>query len=660
MAAPTVLLQVGRERAASCLARIEQPRAARLPQCSAIDRWFDLPARWPFTRRWAQLFREELAARMAMASYVDAAVGAPSRAAQRKHFPALLQAAQLVEEGTGRVRLAQLGRATGAPDPGQLAYSTGDRQTLIDRGFEWTQWYTSNRAMEAALLHGELSRAVRLAEHYAGRPDPDLRLHLGALLCLGGQAERGLEHVRSVERARAEKRNANMARNFGAARVIVEECAHRAGLEAPPIPAYGGAGEWDHRERHAVMRLRHARQQQGCSDLGKLDSCVAFEQLSSAAEGAMKLLGSGIALDFRLELSAAVAELLRDGDAALELVRHRDGEPTAVSRTPLTVRRLVERDRPGQPAVHPAQLTGAADHLLSLEPRHPAVAEVAGAMLARAAAGYAGLGQLEPALDRARRAAPLVLDDAAGAGLFEASVAFIAGDAALAIERLTAALAKRPAADPVVAASRIQLAQLLAAAGRHADARAEAARAVEAAAATDHPVLLERAAWVQLALDSHQRTMDRRGEGQAAGPSPPQLPFVGPPRGWVADEARQRTLARAHDVWRRWLAAPASTRRACRYEAYRTRGDAPEARVAHLFLAGLLVDAPSEVEPWLDAYYALDASASSLRGYAFARATAAAWRGDQPARRLWLDRYRTLERWAQDPADADLFQRLRL
>jgi hypothetical protein len=514
--------------------------------------------------------------------------------------------------------------------------------------------------MEAALLHGDLPRAIRLAEHYAGRPDPDLRLHAGALLCIDGRGARGLEQVESVERARAAKRNASMARNFGAARIIVQECALRADLEPPPVPGYSGAGEWDQRERYAVLRLRRAAEQPGCADPQRLEQCSDPKRLTAAAEAAMNLLGAGMALDFRLELAASVAPFLDNGATALELVRSREGEPAPVARTPLSIRRLVERDEPGQPAVHPDQLTRAAEHLLRLRPRHAEMELLAGAMLARAAAGYAGLGQRDRALDRAERAAPLTLKDEVGEGLFESSVAFIAGDAEWAIQRLRTALAARSEADPVVAAGRIQLAELLASVGRHDDGLTEAVRADEAARQTANPVLIERAAWVRLALEDRHAAKARSDTSATQDVPVGQLPWLGPREGLVSEKARRQMLRQTLETWRRWIAAEGSARIAQRYAAYRGRGDAPEARVAHLFIAGLLADSPGQIEPWLDAFYALDATKLSLRGYAWARAGAAQWRGDATAARLWLKRYRTLERWAQDPANAELFQRLRL
>ena len=139
-----------------------------------------------------------------------------------------------------------------------------------------------------------------------------------------------------------------------------------------------------------------------------------------------------------------------------------------------------------------------------------------------------------------------------------------------------------------------------------------------------------------------------------------ELPAVGPAAGLVSREARKSLFDQALGVWRRWLEAAGPARVAHRYAAFRSRGDAPEARIAHLVCAGLLADAPAEVEPWLDAVYAIDARTVRLRGVALARAQAARWRGDEPASKVWLERYRALEQLASEPAKGELFQQLRL
>lgn len=654
---PVVLLDVGRRRARRCLARIDAPETTRLPACDAHASWFALPAKVPWTARWTSLLTEELSARMAVARYVDAAVGTPDRELLPRRWAALREAAQAVEEGSGRLRLGQLGSAIPAPEPGALAFSVGDQQTLVKHGLDWTQWYTSKRAIEIALLRGQLGRAQRLAEHYAGRPDTDLRLMIGALLCTAGQADRGMEHARSVERARADKRNANMARHFGAARVLVEACAAQAGAEPPRVPSYGGAGEWDHRARLAAMRLRLAQLEPGCDRPDDLGGCEHTERLTEAANGAVRWLDSRIAMEFRLELVAAVAPFLPSSTMARELIRPLPDEPGPLAGLPLTVHRMMARGSPARPFVSSKQLLAAADHLLALEPVSPEQQALAGAMIAHAATALAGLGEAEQALAQARRGADLALDDELGRALLVSSVAHLAGQTRAGVDALRASLDGDRAPDALLAAAHLQLSELLASAGRRAEALTAARRGAEVARSAAVPYLNERAQWLLLALESLSSSAAPTRTGWAA---VPKMPMLGPHTTWVPAEARAATTSRAVEVWRTWLAAAGPTRRACRYEAFRSRGDAPDGPTAHLVLAGLLADEPAEVEPWLDAFYAIDGGHTRLRSYAWSRTEAARWRGDATATAIWLARYRALEQWAQQPTTAELFQELRL
>lgn len=169
--------------------------------------------------------------------------------------------------------------------------------------------------------------------------------------------------------------------------------------------------------------------------------------------------------------------------------------------------------------------------------------------------------------------------------------------------------------------------------------------------------LVERSRWLVLALESLDSSAAPARGGSAA---VPEMPMLGPHATWVPVEARAATTSRAVEVWRTWLEAAGPARRACRYEAFRSRGDALEEPTSRLALAGLLADEPAQVEPWLDAFYAIDGSQLRLRRYAWSRTEAARWRGDTAAAAIWLARYRALELWAQQPTTAELFQELRL
>jgi hypothetical protein len=663
-AAPPLAFNYGQRRARECLARIEAPRGPELPRCDAIGRWFRWTERVPWTRHQAARAREELDARMAVAEYVDAAVGVPDQAHLEQARARVLAAGEAVHKGTGLLRLSELGAVIPTPDLGELAFDVGDAGALDARAFDWTQWFTSKHAIEAALLRADLARAARLAEHYAGRPDHDLRLPGGALLCSSGQVARGMEEIASVESARAEKRNANFARNFGSARVLLEACA-ALGAELPPaVPSYGSAGEWDQRERLAVARLRLAERHPGCGPPPRLAGCTERARINEAASELLDMLDSPGPLEFRAELLGAVGPFVTDAAIAVELARPRGEEPAPKTRLPLTLQRMVEPGSPAAPFVPAADLVHGADALLALRPEHRELRALGGTLLGLAARAQAGMGERAVALELGRRAAPLATEDDLATALFESSVASLAGDDDGAIATLEHALAAPRAPEPMVAAAWLQLGSLRAAVGRHAEALAAARQGLDAAHAARHAVLSERGEWLLLALEAQDLAQARSDgpspQGQGAAAVPEQLPFVGVPDPSIPDEVRARQLAATLAVWRRWVQDPSAERRAHRYAAMHARGDAAEARTEHLVLAGLLVDSPSEVEPWLDAYYALDAGSTSIRAYAWARYQAARWRGDSAAAARWLARFRALARWADDPLRGDLYQELRL
>ena len=139
------------------------------------------------------------------------------------------------------------------------------------------------------------------------------------------------------------------------------------------------------------------------------------------------------------------------------------------------------------------------------------------------------------------------------------------------------------------------------------------------------------------------------------GRRPPRRGSRPPPRAPPA-------LAQALAFWDAARAAPPEERRALRYAAATAhRGDAPRARTAYLALAAdLLHEGEGDVEVWLDAFSATAARELTLRAYAWARAEAARFRGDDDAASRWSLRYRTLARLAAAPGDAELAEALDL
>ena len=243
-AAPVVLVAHGTARARACIARYEAPRGPELPDCRGEIRWFVTPSRLPWTATSARLRAEELSMRPAVAAYADAAVGRPDAAELGRAGDALAAAAKTMHTGSQRIALEELGRAVGAPDLGRSAMLLGDRRTLLARADAWGDWSVRRRALEAALLEGGLARATAIARRYAewDPRDEDLRVAVGATLCLGGQAARGLALLRTVQDERAQHRHESWARNWGDVRAMIVACAAEGGVQAPPQPERIDAG----------------------------------------------------------------------------------------------------------------------------------------------------------------------------------------------------------------------------------------------------------------------------------------------------------------------------------------------------------------------------------------------------------------------------------
>lgn len=645
-ALPPALLHIGTERARTCFARVEH--ASRLPDCDqAAAPWFWLPARAPWTRRPAEQSSEELSARMAMARYVDAAVGTPDATALADRFAATRQAWFVVVNGTARLRFDALGPSHPAPEPGVLAFETGDRRTLTEQGLRWTQWYTSSRAMEATLLEGNIDRGVRLAEHYAGRPNSDLRVDVAALSCIGGDFERGRQPLLEVERDRAQEKSANFSRNFGGARVVVEGCALLERSVPNALPSYGNAGAFDHRAQYLALALRAAERRHECSlsqtdgDSDAVSACMAHEAVGATARTIVERLQTQAPLRYRLAQFAMVHGLVESAAQARTLVEPRDAEPLLDS--PLAIDDWIARRSEQAPFVEPRVALGAARKLSSWvadAPTDDLLVKAATVLFVDAAASQIGRGLSgDAALSEASRG----LSDTDGR-LLRSTALHLRGKTAEAIAQLEPVVGR----DPSRATSR--------ALAQRALLRADGAAvtlALEHARAADDAPTIEKLRWLALALDLEPTGAD---EARYAAHPPARVDVLGPFT--APSEARRHDVDRALGRWRHWLAHEAE-RRAIRYLAFRHRGDMPAAHAAYLHLGARLLE-QGDVEVWLDAFGALDARRMSLRAYAFARAEAARLRADEDARTLWAERYRKLSKLVHDPDAAELYQTLRL
>ncbi|WP_437916032.1 hypothetical protein WME73_14105 [Sorangium sp. So ce302] len=686
---------VGTRTAAACLASIEAPRGPALPDCRPEIRWFALPSRLPWTHRAASELAEELGVRAAIADYTDAAVGRPDGAALVGATEAVATAQATVAAGTGRVTFDELGPACGAPSLGREAARLGDRRTLLLQPDRWTDWHVRVHTLRAALTEGDLQRALAIAKEYAAMEprDEDLRTTTGAILCLGASAEakRGIELLTLNQDDRASRRYAGMARNWGEVRAVLVACAARAGVEPPPMPEAPEAGVADAVEVRLAQRARLAA--------ARKDAAEATQRATRAIRD---LLGTSAALDpeARGDLLAVVLakdEALDAAEAAALARPDDDGDEPAAGEASLDG--APARAEPRAPTALPASSLRALDWLPERGLARPVIA---GSLRARAAARAAELAaapQLSPSQADALRAA------AGALALRAARELALEGDAPRAVDALdrldslapeaARALARSSAwalvgqrdraldlvervdlaaAPPALrAAVLLQRAELLASSGRRRDAaraavladeEAAAARAVDPAgeampAGAELALLDARSRWTRLSLalppgDSPLRQGSPPAQLTADHAAAwPWVGFASLDAPWARDD--QPALSRALSAWSAARDAPPPTRRALRYAALRRRGDAPPALVPYAALsAQLLGDGEGDPEVWLDAFLALDASRFSLRRYAFARAEAARWRGDEGSAAAWQRRYDALRAVASDPARAEI------
>jgi hypothetical protein len=680
VATPMIMVATGTRRAIACFAQTPAPRGPALAGCRPELRWFSLPSRVPWTRHNATYRAEELAARAALTAYLDAAVGSPDRAALSRAATGVEIAANVVAAGSQRLSLEDLGPSMGAPHLGREAARLGDRSTLLGRAERWADWHVRVHTLHAAIAEADLRRAASIAEAYAAVDprDDDLRTTVAAVLCLAGDAKRGMDLLAFTQSDRATRRYAAMARNWGDVRALLLACAAIANATPPPKPEHPEAGEDDRIEVRAAQELRVAT--------ARGDAARARR----AIEGARDLLASSVrAPASRLGLLAVVLapDAKAAAIAALARPRLEDGEGELSTGPLLAMDWLPERGLTRPQIAGPA-LAAAAERAADLA-AVPGVAEedrtellvAAGALAFEAARELAAAGDAPAAIAILDRYGAL----AAGAGstvalaLAKSSAWYVAGDPERALEALGDPSLPDGAPPAPGAALALQRAQILASLGRRGDAARAAALSDDGIAKAGEespvapagvedpvavhpfPVLDARARWMRLAL-----TRPPEGAPLRAGTPPPVVeppgsvrypwPWVGfasPATPW--SRLDQRALSLALAGWDAARAAPSDQRRALRYAALSRRGDAPPALAPYLSVAAeLLGDGEGDVEIWLDAFLALDARRFSHREIAFARAEAALWRGDRASAEAWRGRYEKLRAVACDPERAEI------
>lgn len=543
-AAPYVAIAYATKRATACLAAYEAPRSAAPPSCEPTIRWLVTPSRVPWTRDAASYKGEELGARIAFYDYRDAVIGEPNRARMSETAAELERAERVVQEGSRRIALDDLGPAMGAPNLARTADALGDRAALLERWDRWLDWHVRLHILHAALLEGDEARAVTIAQRYAewNVLEEDLRATTGALLCMGGSAARGIELLTTLQNDRAARRYAAMARNWGDVRGLLVACAAKAGVLPPPKPESPDAGQGVPIAPRALLRLRLA------SD-NTTDPAEARER-EAALAGAMSLLRENAGASEDTDDASVGVELRTPGTRAAILAA------ILASGRDLTAAQVIELGRPwlagGEAPLLPSRAITALDWMLDARGVGPVIAAkaleraaerarvigdqaraaapseakaldaIAGALFIEAAKAYAKARDEAAAIHAIERGGELALESKPATALARSSARYVTGNIEEALAELDAAPELAVIAPPsgvdaslrlIRAAALIQRAELLAALrskrdqkldGATAKAAAEAAIAadLEAALAGD-PAQSARARWTRLALAKH-------------------------------------------------------------------------------------------------------------------------------------------------------------
>lgn len=271
-----------------------------------------------------------------------------------------------------------------------------------------------------------------------------------------------------------------------------------------------------------------------------------------------------------------------------------------------------------------------------------------GALLLEASASLARDGNVESALHAADDASRILELSTPARSLLRSNVYWVNGDREKAFAEVDVYGATVPTANAkenqLLAALSVQKSELAMSLGKTDVARLAAQRAEQFATAANDPDFFARARWMLAALGELKVPPPSMVDLRVPQPFP-SMGFAHPVDPWRAgDRDKQRALIdRALAPWVGLATADPPLRRAGRWAAMQSRGDAPPWLSVHLLLASRLLQ-PNEgdVEVWLDALLGLEQRRYSLRSYAFARAEAARMRGDSATAAAWDERFRTL------------------
>jgi hypothetical protein len=655
-AAPEIAVRRATEQARACLAKAETPRGPELPDCRPILRDLAWPAKITATEHDATYRIEELRGRVAMSRYVDAQVGHPDPAARAERALLVKDAQEMMDAGSRRVSLDELGPTVVAPHMGKLAALYGDRLTLVDHFEYYGLWHTRKDALEAAIVLADWEEVDRIAHQLAEWHvrEADLRSATGAALCITNPSE-GLAVLSAIPAVRAEKRYANIQRDYGEVFAAARACAAKAMLPPPEKPTSYSAGVLDALTQNALTELR----------LGALSGDVeeALRDAKSLLAGTEPLPPRGRALLLAAVIALGAAPPPLDDLAAWSTIAA--GEP-ALAPSLLRVGALLA-EGPGLTPVAPTEWLERASASLEARAEGESAAEtkkklrqLAGDLAIQAGLDHARAGLVVEAEAATARAATLLGSSPVGRALSMASAVYVAGDPRRALELVEAAPFASEKDPRIGDAARTLQALLLARSGKAAGATelAAALPLPDVAGAVDE--LAVEAAWVRLALAPESALgVDRKGFGsygdlvwQGMADSERRYLTLGAPfvRAQIASVAEA-------------LTSGAEQRRAHRYRQLSTRGDMLALGIPLMVAADRLLgaeyDGPAH-EVWLDALTTIDSRRIRVRSYAFMRMEAAAIRGDGESEALWRERLAVSRRVANAPEDLEAARLLRL
>lgn len=678
-AVPEWFLDRGTTQARECFSRYAEPRGPETPPCGEALKSLRIPARFPWTTNRARFRIEEIGARIAHYEYVEAAVGKPSHEALTRGAEAIEHQTMVVQNGTTRPTLKDLGTSVGAPDLGREADEMGDRQTLLERGEQWFNWRVRLSTMRAALLAGDLEKTKSLAKRYAvdDPRDPDIRSAVAAVLCMGPDPKKGAEMLVFMQDDRASRKYEGMTRDYGEVRALLTACLALRNLPPPPLPTNTNAGSADATEQRALLRLRLAG-----TPAGDVSKTAAQSTITRLLDGGPRNPGA------RLALLAALLATGSDHDpekiigyskpkfdegplvpstlqTALEWVNdHRaapgDAEPPAIlpGSTYIVAAHTVEElvAKLSEPLANAANKAGTKDAsakdiataAMDKAWQRAALTGLRGALLFEAAAALTRDGQAEEALKAVDAAVEISKMSPHARNLLRSNVYWLSGDREKALQALELDLAIMHGADVAekqrIAALSIQESELAMSLGKTDVAKQAAERAMNLATEGNNPTFLARALWMRAALGELKAPVPEVDLFRLPLPFP-SAGFANPLDPWRAGD-RNKRRALLDDVLAPWIGlseADPNIRRAGRWAAIKSRGDAPPWLSVHLLLASRLLKADEgDMEVFFDALIALDQRRYSLRAYAFARAEAARMRGDMATAAKWDERFRTL------------------